>query len=46
MELIVTTAIGCQIGDDKPGMRIVKVYEDKITHEFHELEHFPAHAEL
>jgi len=46
MEVVVTSAIGCQIGPDTHGMRIVKVSEDKITHQYHSLEAFPARVSL
>ena len=37
LELVVTSAIGCQIGNDPHGMRIVKVYENDIYHEYYTL---------
>jgi len=42
LEVIVTTAIGCQIGPDQHGMRIVKVSEHNIEHSFHPLAEFPS----
>lgn len=41
LELVVTSAIGCQIGKDPHGMRIVKVHENSVTHEYHSLEDCP-----
>ena len=41
MEVIVTSAIGCQIGPDDHGMRVVKVRKDKLEHQYHPLENFP-----
>ena len=41
-----TTAIGCQIGPDTHGMRIVKVTEKKIEHEFVPLVDFPENVEI
>ncbi|CAL4062642.1 unnamed protein product [Meganyctiphanes norvegica] len=35
MELVITTASGVQLGDDKAGYRVIKVMEDKIEHKFH-----------
>ena len=32
MELIVTSAIGCQIGQDPHGLRLVKVQETEVEH--------------
>lgn len=46
LELVVTSAIGGQIGDDPHGMRIVKVYENEIQHEYHSLDDCPSHIEL
>ena len=46
MECVVTTAVGCQIGNDPHGMRIVKVRKDKITHEYHALDEFPKKVDL
>ena len=41
LELVVTSAIGCRLGDDPHGMRLVKVEEDKIEHKYHSLDDFP-----
>lgn len=41
LEVIVTSAMGGQLGNDQPGMRIVKVYEDRITHEYLSFEDLP-----
>ncbi|GIY04312.1 hypothetical protein CDAR_617431 [Caerostris darwini] len=41
LELIVTSAVGCQLGKDKSGFRIVKVEEEKIAHEYLEFENAP-----
>lgn len=46
MELIVTSAIGAQLGDDKSGGRIVKVTESNIEHEYHSTEELPTIVEL
>ena len=32
MELIVTSAIGCQIGQDPHGLRLFKVQETEVEH--------------
>jgi len=42
MEVIVTSAIGCQIGPDDHGMRVVKVRKDKLEHQYHPLVSFPS----
>lgn len=41
LEVVVTSAIGCMLGSDPHGMRLVKVHEDTIEHEYHSLENFP-----
>lgn len=41
LELVVTSAIGAQLGSDKSGFRVVKVHEDKISHEYFALEDVP-----
>ena len=46
LELVVTSAIGCQIGNDPHGMRIVKVFEDHIEHKYHSLEDCPTDIEF
>ncbi|TRY65821.1 hypothetical protein TCAL_14093, partial [Tigriopus californicus] len=46
LEMVVTTAIGCQLGEDVHGMRIVKVFENEIIHEFQELDIFPQDIDL
>ena len=46
MECVVTTAVGCQIGNDPHGMRIVRLTKDKITHEYHALDKFPKKVDM
>ncbi|XP_059084215.1 serine/threonine-protein phosphatase CPPED1-like [Tigriopus californicus] len=46
LELVVTTAIGCQIGNDFHGMRIVRVMENDIQHDFYGLDDFPQKIDL
>ena len=46
VELVVTSAIGCQIGPDTHGMRIVRVKRDVIDHEYHSLDNFPSAIDL
>ena len=46
LEMVVTSAIGFPLGDDKPGIRIVTVKDDKITHSFEDLDNFPKTVEL
>ena len=45
-EMIVSSAIGCQIGNDLSGMRIVRVFEDKIDHKYYDLDNFPTNVSL
>lgn len=46
MELVVTSAIGAQCGQDKSGVRLVKVFEDAIEHEYFAMPDIPLHVEL
>ncbi|KXJ14636.1 serine/threonine-protein phosphatase CPPED1 [Exaiptasia diaphana] len=47
VEMVVTSAIGLQISHDKDsGMRIVSVLEDKISHEYYELDKVPKMIDL
>ena len=41
VQLVTTSAIGKQLGDAPSGMRIVKIYSDKIEHEYFGLEELP-----
>ncbi|CAK9300332.1 unnamed protein product [Gordionus sp. m RMFG-2023] len=40
LEIVITSAIGRQLGDDKSGFRLVKVYPDRITHKYLSFELF------
>jgi len=47
LEMIITSAVGQQINNDKgSGMRIVTVTQDKIAHEYHELDSVPSNVAL
>lgn len=47
LEMIVTSAVGQQINNDKDsGMRIVRVTQEQITHEYYELDNIPANVTL
>lgn len=47
LEMITTSAIGLQIENDKDsGLRIVRVLEDKICHEYYELDTIPTKITL
>ncbi|XP_071616804.1 serine/threonine-protein phosphatase CPPED1 isoform X4 [Heliangelus exortis] len=37
MEMVVSSAIGCQLGEDTHGLRVVVVTEDKIVHRYYSL---------
>lgn len=41
MELIVTSAIGAQLGNDGHGLRIVKVLDESIQHNYYQLKDIP-----
>jgi len=46
LEVVVTSAIGCQIGQDPHGMRLVKVHEKNVEHAYHGLDTFPVDIDL
>lgn len=46
MELVVTSAIGAQFGDDKSGVRIVKVLEESVEHKYYNIEDIPKEVQL
>ncbi|KAL0271103.1 UNVERIFIED_CONTAM: hypothetical protein PYX00_008310 [Menopon gallinae] len=41
MKIVVTTAIGAQLGNDKSGARIVKMLENKIDHKYYAIDDLP-----
>ena len=46
LEVVVTSAIGYELGDDPHGMRIVKVNMSDISHEYHSLVSFPTQVDF
>lgn len=46
VELVITSAVGAQLGEDNHGLRVVKVLDDAICHEYHELKGIPKHVSL
>jgi len=46
MEMITSSAVGMPLGKDPSGFRIVKVYEDRIEHQFYGLDEFPKEVTL
>ncbi|XP_033108683.1 serine/threonine-protein phosphatase CPPED1-like [Anneissia japonica] len=46
LELIVTSAVGCQMGDQKSGFRVVTVNEKDIQHQYYELDQIPVNIKL
>jgi len=38
IEVVVSSAVGCQLGSDKSGYRIVNVKNDQITHQYYSVE--------
>ncbi|KAG6670406.1 hypothetical protein I3843_Q067300 [Carya illinoinensis] len=46
MELVVTSAIGAQCGNDKSGVRIVKVLEESIEHQYYAMQDIPQKIQL
>lgn len=45
-EVIVTSAIGLQLGDDTNGVRVVKVSEKDIAHEYFSLDSIPSKVDF
>lgn len=45
LELVVTSAIGAQLGTDKSGLRVVQVKEDRIEHNYYAMEDIPERIE-
>lgn len=37
LEMVVSSAIGCQLGEDTHGLRVVVVTAEKIVHRYHSL---------
>lgn len=38
LDMVVSSAIGCQLGEDVHGVRVVVVTADKIVHRYHTLD--------
>lgn len=38
LDMVVSSAIGCQLGDDAHGVRVVAVTADAVVHRYHSLE--------
>ncbi len=41
VELVTTSAVGKPLGNAPSGMRIVKIYSDRIEHEYYGLDELP-----
>ncbi|XP_019644490.1 PREDICTED: serine/threonine-protein phosphatase CPPED1-like [Branchiostoma belcheri] len=41
MEHVITSAVGCQLGKDKSGLRVVKVTEDAVAHQYYDMDSIP-----
>ena len=46
LEMVTSSAIGCQIGNDKSGMRIVRIFEDRLDHKYYGFDDFPKEISL
>lgn len=42
LDMVVSSAIGCQLGEDTHGIRVVVVTADKVIHRYHSLEQMRA----
>lgn len=38
LDMVVSSAIGCQLGEDTHGVRVVVVTADQVIHRYHSLE--------
>lgn len=38
LDMVVSSAVGCQLGDDTHGVRVVVVTENDIIHRYHSLD--------
>ena len=45
-QMVTSSAVGYPLGKDPPGYRIVRVYEDRIEHDFHGFDSGPAAIEI
>jgi hypothetical protein len=45
-EMIVTSALGAQLGKDKPGFRVVKIQTDQVSHKYFALDDPPLEIDL
>jgi 3',5'-cyclic AMP phosphodiesterase CpdA len=46
MEMVTTSAVGMPLGKDPSGFRIVRVYEDRIEHDYYGMDEVPAQVML
>ncbi|MEE9166540.1 MAG: metallophosphoesterase [Candidatus Neomarinimicrobiota bacterium] len=46
LELITTSSCGAALGDDPLGLRIVKVYPDRLEHDYHAFEEMPTEVKM
>jgi 3',5'-cyclic AMP phosphodiesterase CpdA len=46
LEMVTTGSVGYPLGDDPSGLRVVKVYPDRIDHEYYALDAAPASVQL
>ncbi|KAF1374140.1 hypothetical protein PFLUV_G00246460 [Perca fluviatilis] len=44
LDVVVSSAIGCQLGEDTHGLRVVVVTADVVVHRYHSLEQLSAHG--
>lgn len=41
MEMVTTSAIGEPLGDDPPGFRIIKVFDNRVSHQYYDIDSVP-----
>jgi len=44
--MITTSAVGVQLGSDKSGLRIVRIYQDSLTHTYYPFSEVPSQVTL
>ena len=46
LEMVITSAVGCQLGKDQSGMRLVRISEHKIDHKYYNFDNWPRNVDL
>ena len=46
LEMITTGAVGLPLGEDPSGLRVVKIYADRLDHQYYPLDQVPLRVAL